>query len=149
MIKLLATTFLIGFSTLFTSLVGAGAYLMTGGIAVCEVETPEIAFKVPVPTRIVDAGLLVTWVGVPREELADVRREIEPYLPMIEEMIDTISRVPDGSTLVSVETEDANVLVQRRDGRFHVDVEADDATVHVSLPARSLRRISGELSLVL
>jgi hypothetical protein len=148
MIKLIGVSLLVGSSMFVTSVVGAAVYLVTGGIAVCQVETDDVDLTIPVPTRLADMGLLAARIAMPAEELAEVRREIEPYLPALEGMIEAISRVEDGTTLVSVETRGETVLVARRNGRFHVDVEADDATVHVSMPARSLRRLGGEMSLL-
>ena len=145
MIKLIGVSFLIGSSVFFTSIVGAGAYLVTGGIMVCDVETPEVNLTIPVPTRLADMAFLVARVALPDEDREEIRREIGPFLPFIDELFGGLADIDNGTTLVSVETGQETVLIEKRLGKFLIDVDAEDAKVRVSIPARSLRRLSGEI----
>ncbi|MEE2777268.1 MAG: hypothetical protein VYE73_10990 [Acidobacteriota bacterium] len=145
MIKLIGVSFLIGSSVFFTSIVGAGAYLVTGGIMVCDVETPEVNLTIPVPTRLADMAFLVARVALPDEDREEIRREIGPFLPFIDELFGGLVDIDNGTTLVSVETGQETVLIEKRRGKFLIDVDAEDAKVRVSIPARSLRRLSGEI----
>ena len=145
MIKLIGVSFLIGSSVFFTSIVGAGAYLVTGGIMVCDVETPEVNLTIPVPTRLADMAFLVARVALPDEDREEIRREIGPFLPFIDELFGGLADIDNGTTLVSVETGQETVLIEKRRGKFLIDVDAEDAKVRVSIPARSLRRLSGEI----
>ncbi len=145
MIKLIGVSFLIGSSVFFTSIVGAGAYLVTGGIMVCDVETPEVNLTIPVPTRLADMAFLVARVALPDEDREEIRREIGSFLPFIDELVGGLADIDNGTTLVSVETGQETVLIEKRLGKFLIDVDAEDAKIRVSIPARSLRRLSGEI----
>ena len=149
MIKLMGLTLLVGISMSAATVVSGAVFLATGGVAFCQVETPEVDLTFPVPTRLADAGLLLARLAVPEKELAEARREIEPFLPLIQEVARELADVPNGTVLVSVTTPDETVVVERRGGRLRVDVDAPDASVHVSLPARSVKRLARQLSLLL
>ncbi len=143
MIKIISLFFLISIAMCTATVVAGTAYLVVGGIAVCEVETPEVSLTIPVPTQLADAGLLLARFNLPRDsEWSEMRDEIAPFMPAIRSALNALASVKDGTTLVSVETEDETVLIAKRGGRFHVDVDAPDATVHVSVPARSMKRIA-------
>ena len=87
MFKVIAVIFL-SFITLGASaVVGTGAYIYTGGIAVCEVDTPEVSLTVPVPMRLAEIGLSVTRFAMPAEELREVRKQAGPFRPMIEALL--------------------------------------------------------------
>jgi hypothetical protein len=145
MIKLAALTLFVGLSMSVATVVSGGVYLVTGGVAVCRVATPELDLTIPIPTHLIDAGLLTARLAMPDQELAEVRREIEPWLPMIDAAARELADLPDGTVLVSVTTAEETVVVERRGGRLRVDVDSEDADVHVSLPARSIQRITREL----
>ena len=145
MIKLFALTTLVGLSMSVVTLMSGAAFLAAGGVAVCRVESPEVNLFIPIPTQLVDAGLVVASVAMPEDKRAEARGHIEPWLPMIETVTRKLAEVPDGTVLVSVESDGETVLIQRRHGRLSVDVDADDADVHVSIPARSVKRIVSQL----
>ncbi|HVR30430.1 MAG TPA: hypothetical protein VMS86_12960 [Thermoanaerobaculia bacterium] len=148
MIKLIGLTLLVGISMSAATVVSGVAFLATGGVALCQVETPEVDLTIPVPTRLADAGLLLARLVIPEDELADARREVAPFMPMIQTAAWELANVPNGTVLVSVTTPQETVLVERRGGRLHVDVDAPDAKVHVSLPARSVARLARQLTLL-
>ena len=114
-------------------------------LVVCDVETPEVNLTIPVPTRLADMALLVARVALPDEDREEIRREIGPFLPFIDELFGGLADIDNGTTLVSVETGQETVLIEKRLGKFLIDVDAEDAKIRVSIPARSLRRLSGEI----
>ena len=145
MFKIFAVIFL-AFVTLGASaVVGTGAYIYSGGIAVCEVDTPEVSLTVPVPMRLADIGLSVARFAMPPEELRRVRKEAAPFRPMIEALLSGIADIPDGTTLVSVETPTETVHFGRHGSDMRIDVDTIDAEVHVTIPARSIRRLGRSL----
>jgi hypothetical protein len=146
MIKLFALTVFTGLSMSAATLVSGAVFLATGGVAVCRVATPEVNLTIPVPTHLIDVALVAARFGMPDHELAQMRREVEPWIPMIEAGTRELAVLPDGTVLVAVETSEVTVLVERRGGRFRVDVDSPDADVHVSLPARSFKRIASQLT---
>jgi len=149
MLKLLGVALLVGLLGSVNLLVTGAALLVAGGIAVCSVHAEDVDLDLPIPTQLLDAGLLVARFAMPAEERARMRVEVGPWLPMIERAGRAIAELPDGTVLVSVETREESVRVQRRDGRLAVDVHAPDADVHVSLPARSAKRIVSQLALLM
>ena len=150
MIKIIGIFFLIAIAIGTATLVAGTAYLAAGGIAVCEVETPEVNLTIPVPTQLADAGLLLARLTLPRDDgWREMRREIEPFIPALRAALSELAGVKDGTTLVSVETEDETVVIGRHNGRFHVDVDAVDARVHFSVPVRSMKRIARQVTSLL
>ncbi len=145
MLKILGVIFL-SFITLGASaVVGTGAYVYSGGIGVCEVDTPEVSFTVPFPMRLADIALSVARFAMPADELRRMREEVAPFQPMLEALLTGIADIPDGTTLVSVETPTETVHVGRHDGDFRVDVDTPDAVVHVRIPASSIKRLGRSL----
>jgi hypothetical protein len=146
MIKLAALTLFAGLSMSVATMVSGGVFLATGGVAVCRVATEEVDLTIPIPTHLIDAALITARLAMPDQELDSVRQEIEPWSPMIDAAARELADLPDGTVLVSVETAEETVRVERRGGRLRVDVSADDADVHVSLPARSVERIARQVT---
>jgi len=141
MIKLFAIVLTSLMTLSATAVVGTGAYLFSGGVAICEVDTPEVSLTIPVPMRLADVGLSVARFAIPHDELQDMRREVAPYVPLVEEILGAIGDIPEGAKLVSVETPSETVFIGRRDGKMQIDVEAEDAVVHVAVPMSSFRRL--------
>ena len=146
MIKLFALTVFTGLSMSVATLVSGVVFLAAGGVAMCRVATPELDLTIAIPTHLIDAGLAAARLAMPDREWAEVRREVEPWLPLIEATTRELADLPNGTVLVSVATSEENVSVERRGGRLRVDVDAQDAEVHVSLPARSVKRIARQLT---
>jgi hypothetical protein len=149
MFKLFGLTLLIGLTTSVQTVVAGAVFLGLGGVAVCRVESPEVNLFLPVPTQLADAGLLVARAAMPEQEREEVRRELAPWLPLIETIIGELADLPNGTVLVSVETAEETVSVRKSLGRFTVDVDSEDTDVHVSLPARSAKRIARQLGMLI
>jgi hypothetical protein len=149
MIKLFGLTLLVGLTSSVQTVVAGVVFLTIGGVGVCRVETPDVKLFIPIPMQLADAGLMVARATMPNQAREEMRREVAPLLPMIETMTAQLADIPNGSVLVSVETGDETVRVQKRLGRFTVDVDAEDADVHVSIPARSVNRIAHQLRMLI
>jgi hypothetical protein len=147
-IKLIGLTFFVGIAMSAATMVSAVAFLAAGGVAVCRVETPDVNLTIPVPTRLADAGLMVARIAIPEQELDSMRQEMQPFLPMVEAATRELADVPNGTVLVAVDTPEERIRIERRLGRLRVDVRAPDTVVHVSLPARSVKRIARQLALL-
>ena len=149
MIKLFGLTMLVGLATSVQTVVAGVAFMVMGGVAVCSVRTPEVNLYIPVPTQLADAGLMVARYAMPERERDEVRRNLAPWLPIVETVTQELADVPNGTVLVSVDTPEETVRIQKRHGRLTVDVDAPDAEVHVSLPARSVKRIARQLGMLI
>ena len=141
MFKLFGLTLLVGLSTSVQTVVSGAVFLAMGGVAVCRVESPDVNLFIPIPTQLADAGLLVARVAMPEQERERMRQEVEPWLPMVETITGALADLPNGTVLVSVATSEETVRVEKRSGALTVDVDTEDTDVHVSLPARSAKRI--------
>lgn len=96
---------------------------------------------VPVPALVLDLGLGVAQLAVPRDELARIRAEVRPFAPGITELARELERCPD-ATLVEVTSDRESVRVTKRGHTFVVDVDGHDGQVRVVLPARTLTRVA-------
>jgi hypothetical protein len=149
MFKLFGLTLLVGLTTSVQTVVAGAVFLAMGGVAVCRIDSPDVNLFIPVPTQVVDAGLMVARVAIPDRERDQMRSEVGPWLPLIESITDELASVPNGTVLVSVETGQEKVSVRKTLGRLTVDVDTEDTDVHVSLPARSARRIARQLGMLI
>jgi len=140
-LRVLAIVVLAALLTSGTVVLAGSVYLVSGGVAYCDVDTPDVRLSIPVPTRLADIALRVARFSIPDQQLEEMRREAGPYRPLVETVLSALSEVPDGTRLVSVDTVDAKVSIGREDGRMIIDVDADDARVHVSFPARAFARL--------
>ncbi len=145
MFKILGLIFLAVITLGATAVVGGGVYIVSGGIAVCEVDTPEISLTVPVPMRLADIGLAIAMHAMPRHELEQLREEVDRFVPLIEAALEGVADVPDGTVLVRVKTAEEDVYIARERGKLVIDVDSPDATVHIKVPTRSIRSLSRSL----
>ncbi len=126
--------------------VGAGvalaASVAASGFAVVEVHERGhggVHFKAPVPVALLSASLGVAQI-VAREEFLDARRQLEPYAPMIQDLLQELERA--GSfTLVSVRNADETVLITKEEDNLVVDLDLQDTTVHISFPLNLVHRV--------
>jgi hypothetical protein len=147
MLKIIGGVVLAAVLTGGVTLASAAAWVATGGIAVCDIKTPDVSLKVPIPARLAEIGLLIARFAIPEEQRREMREEVGAFRPMIETVLESLADLPEG-TLVSVETDSESVYVGREGSTFVVDVVADDADVRVTFPTRSFRRLAhgvGEL----
>ncbi len=148
MFKFFGIVVAMGLSTLFFGMAGCTAWVATGGVATVSVDTPEANIYLPVPTRLVDLGLDAAFIGAADERLAlqaEMQRELGDLDievgEFVREVLDEVSDMPNGA-LVEVHGPDGeDVWIGKSRGRFLVKVDAPDARVRVSIPARSAKRI--------
>jgi hypothetical protein len=118
----------------------AGVWAYRAGVAVVSVHEKKdggARVHVPVPMAIVDAATLLA----PRDRLPELPPEAANARPVIGDILRELADCPD-AVLVEVETPDEHVVIAKRNGRFEIKVNADDADVSISLPARSMRTIA-------
>ncbi len=90
---------------------------------------------IPVPAILFDLALFAAPRLVPPQEMAEARKEIEPFLPALRQLADAIEDMPN-ATLVEVESPGEHVKISKRWGTFYVEVHDQDADVSVQIPAR-------------
>ncbi len=117
----------------------AGAAFISAGTVYISVEQrgeEGINLTLPVPVNLASMALSF----VPEEELADIRAELEPWMPVIEAVLSELERCPDGP-LVEVEGRNETVSIVKRGRKIIIDVETRDESVHVSIPIRGVGRL--------
>ncbi len=143
---------IISFGIFAVLIVGTGVALAatvaaTGFVVVQVQEKGDggVSFTAPVPAALIDAGLGIARLTV-ADELDEASQQLEPYEPMIRELLDELDQAGT-FTLVSVKTDDETVRVRKDKRHLIVDVDAEDAKVHVSLPLSLAERALNALSL--
>lgn len=66
--------------------------------------------------------------------------EIDEWRPAIESIAASLNEVQN-ATLVVVTTDDERVRIVKRDGALRIEVETDDASVHVNVPPHTTKAI--------
>ncbi|HXW55037.1 MAG TPA: hypothetical protein VEJ67_04750 [Candidatus Cybelea sp.] len=74
---------------------------------------------------------------VPRRDLADASRQIEPWLPLVRAALDGLSDTGD-VVLVEVREPGEHVEVAKSGGSIVVDVDDPAESVHVAVPIRAI-----------
>ena len=91
-----------------------------------------------VPATLAEAIVALAPVGMIRDEIP--MDEIEPYLPAIRGLGREIRNLPD-AVYVEVRSHDETVRIEKRDGRFLIDVQDRSETVHISIPVTTVHRV--------
>ena len=91
-----------------------------------------------VPATLAEAVVALAPVEMFRDEIP--LDELEPYLPAIRELGREIRELPDAD-YVQVDSRYETVRIEKRDGRFIIDVQDRDQTVHISVPATTVNRV--------
>lgn len=94
----------------------------------------------PVPALAVSEGLRF----VPDRDLADAMRQARPWLPAIRVAASELGKTPDG-ILVEVRDHHDHVVIRKEGGYVLVDVDSDDATVHVAVPLTTVQAVAERL----
>lgn len=124
----------------FTPIFVFGATIAVTGLVTVHVDTAEGPnVYVPVPALLFDLAVMAAPLAMPDDALDEVRREIGPYQPALEDLADELHTMPSG-VLVEFESGDENVKVTKNWRSFKVQVESDDADVSVSVPSRLMSR---------
>jgi len=122
--------------------VGLGAATAVGrGVIHVQVDSGGLDgdhFGLAVPAVLIDLALLVAPVHLVADEIPI--DEIRPYLPLMRELSHQIEILPD-AVFVEVTGPGERVRIEKRNGRFVIDVTDSGDTVHVSVPVSSVTRL--------
>ncbi len=150
MLKMLLATTAVGLSTILFGGAAGTVWLVSGGIAMVSVDTEEVDFFVPIPTRFVDLGLDATELALPVEERRRFQQELHRELERafedddlaetLHDVMHALREMPAGD-YVHVRSATEEVKVGKRRGKLYVRVDTPDAKVRVSMPARAASRI--------
>ncbi|HEV2491215.1 MAG TPA: hypothetical protein VGT03_15525 [Candidatus Acidoferrales bacterium] len=127
------------------SVVAAGAVVSSEGfihVRVHENQANGTHLSLVVPAMIVPVALKF----VPRRDLEEPARRVEPWLPLIDAAISGLDDCADGTTLVEVTDRDQHATVVKSGGAIVLDVQDPDETVHVAVPLRAMRSAIHELA---
>ncbi|REJ83962.1 MAG: hypothetical protein DWQ36_22370 [Acidobacteria bacterium] len=115
-------------------------YLFTGGVASVQVENPDTDLYIPVPLRLVDLAFGVADWAAPEQELEQAREELGEYAPLLRDLAREIGDIPEGE-LLRVQDPHQQVVIAQRRGHFHIQVDAPDNHVRVTVPRRAAERL--------
>jgi hypothetical protein len=92
-------------------------------------------FGLAIPAVLIDAALLLAPMELVEDELPV--EEIRPYLPLLQELSSQIEQLPD-AVFVEVSGPDEAVRIEKKNGRFVIDVAGPGERVHVSVPVATV-----------
>ena len=90
-----------------------------------------------VPATLAEAAIAMAPVGLLRDEIPT--GEIAPFLPAIPALVRELEDLPD-AIYVEVNGPHEAVRIEKKDGRFIIDVNDSNQTVHVSIPVTTVNR---------
>ncbi len=91
-----------------------------------------------VPAVLAEAVIAMAPVGLLRDQIPT--GEIAPFLPAIRALARELEDLPD-AVYVEINSPHETVRIEKRDGRFIVDVQDRRQTVHISIPATTVNRV--------
>jgi len=121
-----------------TALAGVGVLCSEGMVQVKVIEKHPQGHHVNVIAPALLGPIAVHFV--PRQNLADASRQIQPYLPIVRAALDAL-RDADDVVFVEVKERDQHVQVAKSGGSIVVDVDDPDETVHVTTPIRAISSV--------
>ena len=98
-----------------------------------------VRLYIPVPALLADVAVALAPLVIPADELAEMRREIAPYREGLEALAAELEDMPSG-VLADITSGGEHVRVTKTWRSFEIDVESDDAEIHIAVPARLLSR---------
>lgn len=120
-------------AVLLATLAGVLAALVLSDWVVVDVKVPEDDVRVVVPFPLFAARAATGFI--PREALEDatIPEEVRTAKPQVMQALRALHDAPD-ATLVTVDSPDAKVKITKHGDDLEIAVEADDATVHCTIP---------------
>jgi len=109
-------------------------------VKVAEKSADGVDLYLPLPAIAFDAALFAAPLFLPEDALADARKELAPYREALQALGRELAGLPSG-VLVEVESDGDHVEVRKTWRSFEIRVDADDADVFVSVPARFASRL--------
>jgi len=91
---------------------------------------------VAIPAGPIEAVVKMAVLG----NVCERPHEVDEWKPAIESIAASLNEVQN-ATLVVVTTEDEQVRIVKRDGALRIEVETDDASVHVNVPPHTTKAI--------
>lgn len=116
-------------------LAGAGVLCTEGFVHVKVIEKQSQGFHINVIAPAMLAPIALHFV--PSRDLAPATRQLQPYMPTIRAALDGLRDSKD-IVFVDVKEPGEQVHVSKSGGSIVVDVEDNDATVHVATPIRAV-----------
>lgn len=124
----------IGVGLMGTAIVG-GTMLCSEGfmaIKVHEKRANGTNLSIVLPAALVPATLAV----IPNNHLAQASQQLQPYMPLFDEVLPALEECPDG-VLVEVTDPNEHVLITKQGGSVNVDVNDSNEVVHIAVPLRA------------
>jgi hypothetical protein len=117
------------------ALAGVGVLSSEGLVQVKVIEKQPQGHRI----NVIAPALLVPIAAhfVPRRDLGNAMREVQPYMPTIRAALDALREAHD-VVFVEVKEKDEHVVVAKSGSSVVVDVDDPDETVHVSTPIRAI-----------
>lgn len=118
-----------------TALAGVGILCSEGMVQVKVIEKEPQGHHI----NVIAPALLCPIAAhfVPRRDLENASRDIQPWLPLVRASLDGLSESED-MTFVEVKERDEHVRVAKSGGSIVVDVDDPNEMVHVSTPIRAI-----------
>jgi hypothetical protein len=117
------------------ALASAGVLCSEGLVHVKVIEKEPRGLHINVIAPAMLAPIAVRFA--PERDLAQVAREIRPYMPTVRAVLEGL-RDTDDVVFVEVKESDERVRVSKSGGSMVVDVDDAGKTVHVSTPIRAI-----------
>lgn len=95
-----------------------------------------------VPATLAEALIALAPVGMIRDEIP--LDELEPYIPAIRQLSREIRNLPD-AVYVEVISKHESVKIEKRDGRFLIDVQDRSEQVRISVPITTVNRVASKM----
>jgi hypothetical protein len=114
----------------------------TDGLVVIRVHEkgPDgVHFTAPIPASLVGLGASFAHRAA-AEDLDEARRQLEPYRDTLHQALAGLEDAGD-VTLVTVEDGTDHVQIAKRGRNLVIDVDSDDAEVHVTVPLPLVRQV--------
>lgn len=92
--------------------------------------------SVAFPARVIEAVVRAAVLG----NVCERPNELDEWRPAIESIAASLNEIQN-ATLVSVTTDDERVLIVKRAGALQIEIETDDASVHVNVPPHTTKAI--------
>ncbi len=137
-IRFVAITLVVLLTPVFT-LAATVAATGTVTVRVHERGPDGVRLTLPLPALLFDVALGLAPLVIPEDELAEMRREIAPHREGLEALAAELEKMPAG-VLADIHSDGEHVRITKTWRAFEIDVESDDADVHVAVPARFLSR---------
>jgi hypothetical protein len=128
---------------LASGLTFAAVQVYRAGSVAIEVHDPGpdgVDLSLRVPAVLVSGAALV----IPFELPEDVAAELRPHLPVVETVLDELSRCPD-FVLVEVESGRDHVEIAKRDGELVISVTSGGESFALSVPLGAARSVVARL----